>query len=164
MVSLTTELLARACGIFMQLAYPGGIETVPSKKRFYWSLPVDRPVSEFLPPAPAAGGVCQGISAEHGGVRGYAFRLGSAHYPNLKLKVQLIDFDSESTWVVMVDTHDGFSRGQHRPPDDHPDAPEWMRIQDLNRRAKEEIESAWDKAGLTTFSGLLRRDLGKRGS
>ena len=159
MVSLSNDLLARACSIFMQLAYPEGIDSVPVRKRAYWSISHDRPVSDFLPPAPAAEGVCQPINAPQGGVRGYAFRLGAAHYPNLKLKVQLIDFDNGSGWVVMVDTHDAFARGMRCPPPDHPDAAGWTKMQVLNRQTKEAIEAAWEQAGLTTFQSLLRRGL-----
>jgi hypothetical protein len=159
MISLPMDILSRACHIFLRLAYPGGVETIPIKKRIYWKLPLEKPSADFLPPAATAEGVGQIIPAEGGGIRGYALRLGSAHFPHLKLKLQIVDFDHQSTWIVMVDTHDSFARDQYHPPVNHPDAQEWITLQRANRQMKEAIEAAWEKDGLGTFAGLLRRDL-----
>jgi hypothetical protein len=38
-----------------------------------------------------------------------------------------------------------------------------MELQTANRRLKEQIESAWEEAGLLTFNGLLRRELARKG-
>lgn len=156
---VTTSLLGKACRLFMEQAFPGGPETIPEKRRVYYDLPLDRPVADFIPPAPAAEGICQVLPAEGGGFRGFAFRLGSANFPHLKLKLQLIDYDHTTVWVFMVDTHDAFSREQAKPPLDHPDALAWLKLQAQNRELKERIELALEKAGLTTFNSLLRRDL-----
>ncbi len=157
---VTTAMLARACRTFMELAYPGGPACIPEKKRLYYDLPVERPVEEFLPPA-AAAEICQAIPAEGGGLRGWAFRLGSAQFPHLKLKMQKIDYNHGTVWVFMVDTHDAYSKNSARPPADHPDEAAWTALQTANRQLKEQIERALEAAGLTTFPSLLRRDLDK---
>jgi len=159
MLQIDIVQLRQACRIFMDLAYPGGPETIPCNKRTYYDLPDGCAVSDFLPPAPAAAEVGQILPAAGTGARGYAFRLGSAHFPHLKLKVQLVDFNNATSWVYMVDTHDTFSRNSARPPTGHPDAPAWGALQAANRDLKEKIERAFETAGLTTFNSLLRGGL-----
>ncbi len=152
------ECLARACRVFCALAYPDGGETIPVKRRIYASLPLDRPLSDFLPPA-IPGDVCQAIAAPEGHVNGYAFRLGSAGFPHLKLKVQQVDGANGNAWVFMVDTHDAFSKESVQAPANHPDAAAWSALQQANRRLKEQIEQALEGEGLTTFNSLLRSEL-----
>jgi hypothetical protein len=156
MDQVSNVLLGQACRTFLRLAYPGGPHTIPAKKRIYYDLPLDRPVTDFLSPAPAAQDICQVLPRTGECIGGYAFRLGSAHFPNLKLKVQLIDYNHASTWVFMVDTHDAMPL-----PAGHPDAPAWKNLQATNRTLKEIIEHALEKEGLVTFNSLLRCDLKK---
>ena len=159
MQQVTTEVLARACHAFMRLAYPSGPADIPANKRVYYQLPLDRPVDEFLPPAGAAESIVQIIPAEGGGLRGWAFRLGSARYPHLKLKLQKVDHNHTPTWVFMVDTHDKMPLSAL--PVDHPDAAAWAELQTANRQLKEQIEQALEAAGLTTFNSLLRSELAR---
>lgn len=154
---LTTFQLGLACRIFLHLAYPEGSETIPVKKRVYLDLPQDQPVEDFL--APNVGQeICQAIQ-QGNEVRGYALRLGSKHFPHLKLKVQQMDHNSSTTWIFTVDTHDAFSKASFTPPEDHPDAQAWLTLQRTNRELKEQIEKAWQEVGITTFNSLLRSDL-----
>lgn len=155
MDQVSNVLLGQACRTFMRLAYPGGSHTIPAAKRVYYDLPLDQPIANFLPPV-AAPDLCQTLCAEDGNIRGYAFRLGSAHFPHLKLKVQLVDCTQSSTWVFMVDTHDAMPL-----PANHPDAQAWKTLQATNRTLKEIIELALEKEGLVTFNSLLRGDLKK---
>lgn len=154
MNGLTSDLLGRACRIFLELAYPGGKETIPVRKRPYFHLSAEQPVDAFLPPAPAANGIGQVLPAPGGRSRGYSFRLGSSTFPHLKL--QVIDYENGSALVFTVDTHDAFCPGLTA---DHPDAPMWRALQEGNRKLKEQIEHAWETAGLTTFHALLREGL-----
>jgi hypothetical protein len=101
--------------------------------------------------------VCQPIKDSKGGVRGFAFRLGSTCFPHIKL--QVTDCGPEGGLVFAVDTHDGFNLDPG-----HPDACRWAAIQMDNRILKEKIERAWEADGLLTFNGLLRRGLKKSGS
>jgi len=158
MNGLTSALLGRACRIFLELAYPGGEETIPVKRRVYLGLTPDQPLEAFLPPAPAACGIGQVLPAAGGRSRGYAFRLGSSTFPHLKL--QVIDYDNGSALVFTVDTHDAFQPGL---PANHPDAKVWRSLQEGNRTLKEQIERAWEREGLTTFHRLLRDGLEKTG-
>jgi hypothetical protein len=158
MTGLTTALLGRACRIFLDLAYPGGEQTIPPKKRVYGGLSPSEPLDTFLPPAPAATGIGQVLPACDGRPRGYAFRLGSAAFAHLK--VQVVDYASGGDWVFAVDTHDALLPGL---PPNHPDTEELKKIQEGNRELKEKIERAWEKAGLRTFNSLLRDGLDKPG-
>ncbi len=99
--------------------------------------------------------LCQPLFDRDGGLRGYSLRLGSAFHPHLKMQIVSHDHDD---CVFSVDTHDTLSL---EPRD--PDSPRWDRFQTINRRLKEEIERAWEEAGLLTFNALLRRELGRKG-
>ncbi len=147
MKGLTTALLERVCRIFLELAYPEGHSTIPSPQNAYLDLDAAQlPESVLIPP------LCQELRRRDGGRRGYVLRLGSARYPHLKLQI----VDQEDTGCVFsVDTHDGFSIDTA-----HPDAARWTELQTANRRLKEQIEGAWEEAGLLTFNALLRREAG----
>src|SRR5438067_13307431 len=109
MQQLTNLLLARACRIFMALAYPEGLSSIPAKKRPYFDLPAEQPATAFLPPAACAVGVGQEVRGDNGTLCGYDLRLGSAGFPHLKLRVQLVMLNSHFAWVYLVDTPDDFS-------------------------------------------------------
>jgi hypothetical protein len=145
MKGLTTALLSRACQTYLDLAYPGGPDTIPPPKSLYYDLPAGRPLQDLLLPP-----VCQVLPSVAGHFRGYSFRLGSAAYPHLKLQVVAHD----DACLFMVDTHDTTPLGPA-----HPDAARWAQLQQANRHLKEQVERAWEEAGLLTFNGLLRREL-----
>ena len=153
MHSLTTQNLAKACRIFMELAYPDGADTIPQNKRAYYEICTDSPLHELVPPAKAALTVCQALPAAHG----YAFRLGSTAYPHLKLCIQSVAFHERTVWVYSVDTHDGGPQLAKLISAD--DAKLWRAIIDQNRELKQEIESALGVAGFLTPNNLLQLDL-----
>jgi hypothetical protein len=159
MQRLTTDLVAQACRIFFSLAYPGGDATIPAAKQRLLQLPAGLEMVQVVETEASMSGCCQVIPSGTGGVRAVLVRLGCCHYPNLKLKAQLIQDGQESDWLFSVDTHDAFSSTSFLPPPEHPEAPAWRSLQAANVALKEKIEAAWDKAGLLTFNGLLRRDL-----
>jgi hypothetical protein len=137
------------------LAYPEGETSIPATKRAYREIAVEPDLEPWLKPP-----VCQVLprlsdlgGTPVAGIRGYAFRLGSCGFPHLKLQVV---GNSDGELVFSVDTHD-----QVRVPANHPDAAGWAQIQAANRKLKEEIERAWEAAGLLTFNALLRRELQK---
>jgi hypothetical protein len=146
MRGLTTDLLGLACRIFLEKAYPEGTHCLSPSRSAFLHLTPDQSFDSLLCPP-----VCQALHTETGDLRGYTFRLGSACYPHLKLQVT----DQEG-WncVFSVDTHD-----QLCLPPNHPDAARWAALQIANRQLKEQIERAWEAAGLLTFNGLLRREL-----
>jgi hypothetical protein len=145
MTGLTTALLERACRIFLKHAYPDGLDAIPPPKNRFLALDPAQPAQSALVPP-----LCQPLRRRDG-LCGYTLRLGSTLYPHLKM--QIVDH-RDSGCVFSVDTHDGF------PCDPSgPDAARWMELQTANRRLKEQIELAWEEAGLLTFNGLLRREL-----
>jgi hypothetical protein len=146
---LTTTLLGQAGQIFLTLAYPGGEATIPPAKSIFLHVTADQPLETLLRPP-----LCEVLRTPEGGIRGYAFRLGSAAYPHLKL--QVVQCSESASCVFAVDTHDLL-----RIDPNHPDAPAWAKIQTANRTLKEQIERAWEAADLLTFNGLLRSELKK---
>lgn len=148
MLGLTTALLGRACRTFLELAYPPG--EIPSAKQPFHQIQDDHSLEPLLVPP-----LCQTIMNPDGTVRGYALRLGCETFPHMKLQV----VECEGGVVFSVDTHDAMVL-----PSGHPDAGRWSGIQDSNRRIKQEIETAWETEGLTTFHSLLRKGLGQESS
>ncbi len=143
---LPISLLASACRIFLDLAYADG--PVPDGKRAYLELgPADSLDPLLQPP------VCETLKHQDDGrCRGYAFRLGSSHFPHVKL--QTIWHEETRLWLVGVDTHDTIT-----VPAQHPDFPKIREIREKNRHLKERIELAWEQAGLVTFKSILRQKL-----
>src|SRR5277367_2807640 len=124
MTELPIALLGCACRIFLEQAYPGGNDTVPVSKRLYLNLAEDQPLEPLLRPP-----LCQTLGKPAEAARGYAWRLGSARYPHLKL--QAVDCSGDGTWVFAVDTHDMLRLS----PGDA-DAAGWAEIQASNRQLK----------------------------
>ena len=155
--SFSVVELAQACRIFMDLAYPEGASTIPDSKRGYYEIGADHPLDELLPPGKTALGVCQQMPRRPGAALGYAFRLGSAAYPHLKLCVQPIPYHDRAVWVYSVDTHDGGPQLAKLIAGD--DAKAWRAIVDQNRELKRKIESALSAAGFLTPNNLLQLDL-----
>jgi hypothetical protein len=161
MTGLTTDSICTACRLFFDLAYPLGEQTVPEKRRLYAHLPPGEDLADCIVKHPFPSASFQTLNDADGTVRGYAFRLGSADFPHLKLKVQWMKDQDQQLWVFSVDTHDAFSRDRLRPPPDHPDAERWTRLQQANAVLKIKIERAWEEAGLLTFNAVLRHGLSR---
>lgn len=155
--ALAIQDLSLACRLFMELAYPDGIHTIPASKRPYANIPSEGSIEDYLPPAKLAVSLCQNLSLLKGGTRGYEFRLGSARHPHLKLRIQLVDFHEQDVWVYSVDTHDRFFHAtQNLSPED---GAAWRTLVEQNRSLKHAIEEALALAGQLTPKGLLQFDL-----
>jgi hypothetical protein len=148
MRGLTTDLLSQACRIFMAIAYPEGEATVPDPRRPFFAMASNQPLAALL----EMPNICEKLFSPDGRLRGYAFRLGSTRFSHLKLQVTALD--GGGTLVFSVDTHDAL-----RCPMTDDERQVWAQIQAANRRLKEDIELAWEKNGLLTFNGILRRGL-----
>lgn len=145
MTGLSRADLERACRTFLHCAYPDGEPTIPAPRRRFLVVQPDEPLeSLFAPP------VGQTLRTAEGGFRGYALRLGCAHFPHLKLQV----INVNGRCLFAVDTHDAIQLDPSNP-----DAPRWRQIQTANRQLKEQIERAWEAEGLLTFNGLLREQV-----
>jgi hypothetical protein len=164
MQELSTDVVGQVCRVFLALAYPGGENTIPLKRHCYLTLPPGQSLVEFLQASTEARPFCERVVDAHGDHVGYTLRLGSAGFPHLKLRVSNVNPEGEAVWVFGVDTHDAYSATSYRPPPGHRDAEPWARLQAANQRLKEEIERAWEEAGLLTFNGLLRSDLERVGA
>lgn len=160
MMTLTTDTLVQACRIFFSLAYPDGEATVPGSKSECLKLPPGQSVTDPTPLQHLPPGLLEVQWNTDGSLGGYALRLGCRHFPHLKLRAHRRVESGREYWLFTVDTHDAFSRNEHRPPPDHPDAPAWMALQKANADLKVQIERAWEAAGLETFNSLLRASLG----
>lgn len=157
MPTFSTQDLAQACRIFLRLAYPHGPATIPAQKLLYDEIPVDGPVEAYLPPAKNAIGICKDLSKTKAGIPGFEFRLGSASFPHLKLRIQSMDFHQRDVWVYSVDTHDHFMpQGEQLRPDE---AENWRKLIEQNRTLKQQIEEALAAAGFLTPKNLLKLDL-----
>ncbi len=164
MTGLTTETVATACRLFLEMAYPAGVASVPEKRRLYAHLPPGHDFAAYQGQNLFPAATFQTLSNGDGAVCGYALRLGSAGFPHLKLKIQWLEDGAQKGWIFAVDTHDAFSRESRRPPDGHPDAEAWSRLQRANAELKEKIERAWEHAGLVTFNAVLRQGLSRSAS
>lgn len=151
MNGLTPELLSQACRTFLALAYPGGEGTIAPNRRPFLTIPLDQPLAAWLGTQP----LCERLRTPEGATRGYALRLGSAHFPHLKL--QVTDHDNGRACVFAVDTHDVLGCSVSAE-----EAALWTRLQTENRKLKERVEREWERQGFLTFNGLLRRGLTKK--
>jgi hypothetical protein len=156
-LTLSTQDLAPACRIFLSIAYPDGPATIPPQKRAYEDIGPAADVASYLPPSKNALGVCKDLTKSKVGLQGYEFRLGSATFPHLKLRIQVMDFHGKEVWVYSVDTHDQFHHASQHPTEE--EAVRWRSITEQNRKAKYEIEVALASAGFLTPKHLLRLDL-----
>ena len=85
----------------------------------------------------------------------YMLRLGNRFYPHMKLA---IEGSPDRQYLFRADTHDRHCR----PAPDSREYAAFCELMQANQQIAEEIESAWEKAGVRTFKQFLREDLAKR--
>lgn len=141
------DAFARACRIFLDLAYPNGPDSVPGSARPFYEVSPTCDLDAILPEAGATTAVVRALPT------GHSIRLGSADFPFLRLNVQFLSRDDGGDWLFSVDTHDAW----RHPGPDHVES--WTAFQEANRNLKGKIETAWDEAGILTHAGLLKREL-----
>lgn len=139
----TAEQVRRAVDIYLKTAFSGPLPT-----RLATTLQTIATCDHDLL-------ACQCFVRTETPVR-YALRLGSPFYPHMKLIME--QSPDESTWLFRVDTHD-----RHACPKEA--SPEYGAFCDLmakNQKLAEQIEAAWEAAGVQTFKHFLREDLKRR--
>ena len=144
MFDLPFESLREAIAIFVRIAYPSGDLPEAVKKRI--ALDARRPVAELLDALNFERYVADGSTV-------YALRLGSVHYPHLKMEIRA--YPGRSGFVFWVNTHDQFFTPDPRCRD----VDRWRELVQRNRELKEAIEHAWAERGLPTFATEMRESL-----
>ncbi|RUL87874.1 hypothetical protein [Tautonia sociabilis] len=139
---IVRDALERAIAIYLELAYPETPLPEAVRRRLAWRevpgpVPLDSPPFE-----PSASGPDRSMT--------YALRLGNARYPHMKLQVQ--PWPSPAGFLLSVNTHDQVAVFDPSAPE----AEAVRALQAVNQRFKQEIESAWEHAGLPTFLAYLK--------
>jgi hypothetical protein len=141
---LRLDLLRRAAGLYLDIAYPKGDIRDLIQRRLDWREDIPAEESLTRPPFERAG------KAPGQSTPIYALRLGNHRYPHMKLQIQ--PWPNEAGFMLSVNTHDqvaGVNLSES-------DAQAFRDLQTENQRLKEAIEQAWDDAGLPTFLRYLR--------
>jgi hypothetical protein len=141
----SSSALVRSIRIFLRYAYADA--TVPENRRQFLDLSEDLPVEELLGLKDV-----QELPPVDGEPGGYAFRIGNAWYPHMKLIVK--PYADAPGYIFHVDTHDTF-----RLKADDPDAEGIRQLQRRNQELARKIEKAFEEAGLPTQAGMLRQYL-----
>ncbi len=147
---LMIDLLRKAVDTYLAIAYPTGEIPEIVRRRLNWPAGVG-PEELFTKPPFERAGKMPGHQSPI-----YALRLGNEHYPHMKLQIQ--PWPNEAGFMLSVNTHDqvaGLDAGAA-------DAQAFRDLQAENQRLKEEIEQAWDDAGLPTFLAYLRQYIQRR--
>lgn len=135
---LTIEVVSKAVGIYVNLAYGGGNRP---RRMPDLSLPPDAGPEDVLD-------LFQKEEVDEEGRRvRYTMRLGNRNYPFMKLVLQ--EHLVAGEFYFAVDTHDDMDV---KP--DYPDYEQWMVVRRFNRKLKQEIEAQFAAEGLPTAATL----------
>ncbi len=135
---LTPVLINRAIRLYLERAYPD-----PALRR--------KQAIEY-PAGLSMAAVLADFETERTTPAAYYKRLGSQHYPHMKLGLVEAYFSDE--FIFSVDRHDGFD------PEMSPEAYEqWQGVRSLNFQTKADIERAWYDADLPTLRRLREERL-----
>ncbi len=141
---LSQPTLQRAIDLYLAEAYPAGSLPEPVRRRITWAP--EAGLADLLAKPPF-----ERVQPQDGsGATVYALRLGNHRYPHMKLQVQA--WPSPAGFMLTVNTHDQIVGLDPEAPD----AAEFRALQAENQRIKEQIEHAWDDAGLPNFSRYLQ--------
>ncbi len=86
----------------------------------------------------------------------YSLRLGNRSYPHMKVVIDRAP--DGQTYLLRADTHDAHIQ----PKPGSRDYAAFQELSRINHALAEQIESAWEAAGLPTFKKFLREDLERR--
>lgn len=126
--TLSASLVNTAVDTYLRLAYDDADARSLHAVSFDDSLPIRDVLDQFdRPESP---------------LRAYALRLGSGHYPHMKLLLRECYY--ENNFAFSVDRHDEFAF----EVGDHLDA--WRALQQRNYALKRKIEDAWYRQGIPT--------------
>lgn len=126
--TLSASLVNDAVDIYLRSAYDDADARSQHAVSFDDSLPIRDVLAHF--------------DRTESPLRAYALRLGSGHYPHMKLLLRECYY--ENNFAFSVDRHDEFAF----ETGDHLD--DWRALQQRNYALKREIEDAWYKKGIPT--------------
>lgn len=139
---VSCEELRKALSVYLEVAYQGATPPEAVTRRLNWPEGRDLATLVSGPPFERA--------SKPGGPPIYALRLGNLRYPHMKLQIQ--PWPCPAGYMLSVNTHDQILGIDPSSPD----AEAFRQLQDENKKLKEEIETAWDQAGLPIFLRYLR--------
>ena len=148
--SLRIDLLRQAVDVYLALAYPNTPLPDVVRRRLEWPPEADPMTLLSHPPFERAN------RPGPDGPAIFALRLGNHRYPHMKLQIQ--PWPNAAGFLLSVNTHDqvlALDPGS-------PDVDAFRALQAENQRLKEQIEQAWDEAGLPTFLRYLREYIESR--
>jgi hypothetical protein len=147
---LRLDLLRTAVETYLKIAYPSGVFPEVVRRRLVWPEPLA--IGDLLtkPPFERAGK----LPGQQTPV--FALRLGNWRYPHMKLQIQ--PWSNTAGFMLSVNTHDQVGALDTGAAD----AEAFRELQAENQRLKENIEQAWDDAGLPTFLSYLREYIQSR--
>jgi hypothetical protein len=148
--NLRVDALRQAVAIYLDQAY--GETTPPEVVRHRLVWPTETDAELLLSGAPFE----RSGKSKSTGSTIYALRLGNARYPHMKLQIQ--PWPNHAGFMLSVNTHDQVLTLDP----DTADLPAFREIQAENQRLKEQVEQAWDDAGLPTFLRYLREYIENR--
>ena len=147
---LRVDVLRQAVTTYLDLAYPGADPPGVVRRRLEWEPGLSAGDLLSRPPFERA------AAGKSSGTPIYALRLGNARYPHMKLQIQ--PWPNPAGFMLSVNTHDqvlALDPGAQ-------DMPAFRELQAENQKLKEQIEQAWDDAGLPTFLRYLREYIQQR--
>lgn len=150
---ITAGELRRALGVYLGLAYPGGVPAaITERTRCVEGLADDQTVPGSCFEVVSPGGEAEPVR--------WALRLGQPMYPHMKLMVESCPGCAAggSAYLLRADAHDAHL---HAPPGS-PDAAWLAGIRASNKELVEKIEHAWTAEGLRTFRAYLREEVARR--
>ena len=130
---LTPELITRAIGIYLSVAWPDREEEKDPGLSFDAGL-----LSDFTDESKSDGNRTAPRSI---------LRLGNLHYPHMKFVVE--EYLLPGEYVLAVDTHDEL---ELKP--DYPGYEAWQELKAKNREIKVRIEERWRAADVPTHAKL----------
>jgi hypothetical protein len=144
-------MLRRAIKLFVQYAYCDGVLPDALQQRLT-ALETDRPLPELLDNPPFE----HYLSESPFRCTVYAIKLGSTHYPHLKMEIR--PFPNDLGFFFWVDTHDQFGAFDEKMRG----YADWCKLGQRNRELKQTIESAWAEHHLPTFAQAFQENASRQ--
>lgn len=141
---LNGALLAQAVRIYLARAYCDA--PIPENRRHFVDVPDWAPLDTWL----KLKGTERLTGLAGDGQGGYAFRVGNAWYPHMKITIR--PYGRPPGFVFGVDTHDEVPM-----PENDAEARALRQLKSRNQELARAVEAEWEGSGLPTSNGVLRK-------